>query len=74
MRGIDRHQTESILGNKKEGVFLIRDSKSIVGDYVLSVSEKSKVSHYIINNKGSHFQIGENTFTDIPAIVEFYKR
>jgi len=40
------------------------------------VSEKGKernVSHYIINNKGNHYQIGDNTFQDLPGIIEFYK-
>lgn len=43
---------------------------------MLYFSEKGKernVSHYIINNKGSHYQIGDNTFQDLPGIIEFYK-
>ena len=37
-------------------------------------SESAKVSHYIINNKGTVYQIGEQTFSDLPAIIEFYKK
>lgn len=36
-------------------------------------SENNKVSHYIINNKGNHYQIGDNTFKDLPGIIDFYK-
>jgi hypothetical protein len=36
-------------------------------------SENKKVSHYIINNKGNHYKIGEQTFSDIPSIISFYK-
>ena len=31
------------------------------------------MSHYIINNKGNHYKIGEQTFADIPSIISFYK-
>ena len=44
--------------------------------FILCFSEKGKerdVSHYIINNKGNHYQIGDNTFQDLPGIIEFYK-
>lgn len=36
-------------------------------------SENNKVSHYIINNNGNHYKIGDQTFSDIPAIISFYK-
>ncbi|CAH3045577.1 unnamed protein product [Porites lobata] len=73
---ITREKSEAYLFGRKPGTYLIRDSRSIPGDFVLSVSEKGKernVSHYIINNKGSHYQIGDNTFQDLPGIIEFYK-
>ena len=38
-----------LLAESEGGVFLVRDSTSIQGDYVLCVREDSKVSHYIIN-------------------------
>lgn len=73
---ITREKSEAYLFGRKPGTYLIRDSRSIPGDFVLSVSEKGKerdVSHYIINNKGNHYQIGDNTFQDLPGIIEFYK-
>lgn len=42
-------------------------------DKVFIFSENNKVSHYIINNKGNHYKIGEQTFADIPSIINFYK-
>jgi len=71
---LTRNQAESILNGRPSGTYLVRDSSSIPGDYVLSVSESSKVSHYIINNKGNVYQIGEQTFPDLPAIINFYKK
>lgn len=74
---LSRTECEGVL-NKKErpGLFLVRASNTIVGDYVLSVREVSKVSHYIINfNKNSRvYKIGDQTFDDLPSIVEFYKK
>uniref|UniRef100_A0A3B5QQZ0 Adapter molecule crk n=1 Tax=Xiphophorus maculatus TaxID=8083 RepID=A0A3B5QQZ0_XIPMA len=66
----------SLLQGQKHGVFLVRDSSSIPGDYVLSVSENSKVSHYIINDisvESNRFQIGEESFSELAALLEFYK-
>ena len=36
------------MSEREGGVFLVRDSATIQGDYVLCVREDSKVSHYII--------------------------
>lgn len=71
---ITREKSELYLGGRRPGTYLIRDSRSIPGDFVLSVSENNKVSHYIINNRGNHYQIGDNTFQDLPGIIDFYKK
>lgn len=47
---LKRVEAESLLQGQRPGLFLVRDSASSTGDYVLSVSENNKVSHYIINN------------------------
>lgn len=49
---LGRHEAVSLLQGQRHGVFLVRDSISISGGFVLSVSENSKVSHYIINSVG----------------------
>lgn len=47
---LSRQEAMPLLQGQRHGVFLVRDSTTIPGDYVLSVSENSKVSHYIINS------------------------
>ncbi|XP_031574954.1 crk-like protein isoform X1 [Actinia tenebrosa] len=71
---LSRREAEAVLSGKTPGTFLVRDSSSIPGDFVLSVSESGKISHYIINFKGSYYQIGEQTFQEIPSIIEFYRQ
>ncbi|MEQ2254810.1 hypothetical protein ILYODFUR_007419 [Ilyodon furcidens] len=81
---LSRPEAVSLLQGQRHGVFLVRDSITIPGDYVLSVSENSKVSHYIINNMSNNrqsgsglvaprFQIGDQEFEALPALLEFYK-
>ncbi|KAG8325689.1 hypothetical protein J6590_060727 [Homalodisca vitripennis] len=69
--------TELLMGEKEGGVFLVRDSNSIHGDYVLCVREDSKVSHYIINKiqQSDHtkYRIGDQMFPDLPNLLAFYK-
>ncbi|KAA0702017.1 Adapter molecule crk CRK2 SH2/SH3 adaptor crk [Triplophysa tibetana] len=81
---LSRQDAVSLLQGQRHGVFLVRDSITIPGDYVLSVSENSKVSHYIINSISSNrqsgpgitpprFRIGDQEFDALPALLEFYK-
>uniref|UniRef100_H3D9W3 Adapter molecule crk n=1 Tax=Tetraodon nigroviridis TaxID=99883 RepID=H3D9W3_TETNG len=58
---LGRQEAVSLLQGQRHGVFLVRDSSSIHGDYVLSVSENSKVSHYIINSISNNRQSGSVT-------------
>lgn len=53
---LKRHEAVSLLQGQRHGVFLVRDSVSISGGFVLSVSENSKVSHYIINSVSDNRQ------------------
>lgn len=55
---LKRIEAVSLLQGQRHGVFLVRDSFSIPGDFVLSVSENSKVSHYIINRISNNRQSG----------------
>ncbi|XP_068562149.1 adapter molecule crk [Cebidichthys violaceus] len=85
---LSRQEAVSLLQGQRHGVFLVRDSITSPGDYVLSVSENSKVSHYIINSISSNnnnnrqsgpgsaqprFRIGDQEFEALPALLEFYK-
>lgn len=72
--------TELLIQERDNGVFLVRDSNTITGDYVLCVKENTKVSHYIINKVQQHtptlqtvYRIGDNSFVDLPELLEFYK-
>lgn len=81
---LSRQEAVSLLQGQRHGVFLVRDSITCPGDYVLSVSENSKVSHYIINSINNNrqsgqgmvsprFRIGDQEFEALPALLEFYK-
>ncbi|KAJ7996871.1 hypothetical protein DPEC_G00223010 [Dallia pectoralis] len=82
---LSRQDAVSRLQGQRHGVFLVRDSITSPGDYVLSVSENSKVSHYIINSISSNnrqsgsgpvpprFRIGDQEFDALPVLLEFYK-
>lgn len=70
---LSRKETQDRLQGKTHGTFLVRDSNTCIGDYVLSVSENSKVSHYIINQMNGKLKIGEQEFHDLPELLEFYK-
>lgn len=69
--------TDLLLSEREGGVFLVRDSTTIMGDYVLCVREDSKVSHYIINKMSqgeqARYRIGDQMFNDLPALLNFYK-
>lgn len=71
---------EMLIQERDNGVFLVRDSNTITGDYVLCVKENTKVSHYIINKIQQHtptlqtvYRIGDHSFVDLPELLEFYK-
>ncbi|XP_038131094.1 crk-like protein [Cyprinodon tularosa] len=71
---VSRQEAQNRLQGQRHGMFLVRDSSTCPGDYVLSVSENSKVSHYIINSLPSKkFKIGDQEFDNLPALLEFYK-
>lgn len=69
--------TELLTRERESGVFLVRDSNTIIGDYVLCVREDTKVSHYIINKvqQSGHteYRIGDQSFPDLPDLLTFYK-
>lgn len=74
MGPVSRQEAQTRLQGQRHGVFLVRDSSTCPGDYVLSVSENSRVSHYIINSlPNRRFKIGDQEFEHLPALLEFYK-
>lgn len=72
---ITREEANNYLEGKRAGLFLLRKRRIDKGEYVLSVSESTKVMHYIIYDvNGMYYKIGEQRFADIASVVEFYKR
>ena len=57
---LSRQEAVSLLQGQRHGMFLVRDSITSPGDYVLSVSENSKVSHYIINSISNNQRLSGN--------------
>ncbi len=41
---------------------------------MLYCSENSKVSHYIISRRGGMYLIGDQSFEELPEVIEFYKK
>ncbi|NXH38733.1 CRKL protein, partial [Dicaeum eximium] len=71
---VSRAEAQTRLQGQRHGMFLVRDSSTCPGDYVLSVSENTRVSHYIINSlPNRRFKIGDQEFEHLPALLEFYK-
>lgn len=81
---LTRQEANELLMQERDvGVFLVRDSNTSAGDYVLCVKEE-KVSHYIINkvqlgsvngdssNGSIVYRIGDQSFTDLPELLAFY--
>ncbi|XP_043657467.1 adapter molecule Crk isoform X2 [Drosophila teissieri] len=68
--------TEVLMNERERGVFLVRDSNSITGDYVLCVREDTKVSNYIINKVQQQdqivYRIGDQSFDNLPKLLTFY--
>ncbi|XP_054745431.1 adapter molecule Crk-like isoform X1 [Anastrepha obliqua] len=68
--------TEVLMNERDRGVFLVRDSNSIAGDYVLCVREDTKVSNYIINKIQQQdqifYRIGDQLFENLPKLLTFY--
>ncbi|KAL8164560.1 UNVERIFIED_CONTAM: hypothetical protein K2H54_053503 [Gekko kuhli] len=76
---LPRKEAESLL--QEDGEFLIRDSRSSTGDYVLSCSWGGQALHFKIirvvlrPRKGysrTLFQFEQEQFDNVPALVRFY--
>lgn len=71
---VSRGVAEAQLKGAPPGIFFVRDSSSSEGDFVMSVSEADRVSHYIIQRKGKNiYRMGDRDFFDLVEIIDFYK-
>ncbi|XP_054271842.1 tyrosine-protein phosphatase non-receptor type 11-like isoform X3 [Macrosteles quadrilineatus] len=64
-----------ILEKGKNGSFLVRESQSKPGDYVLSVRTDDKVTHVMIRCQDNKYDVGGGEkFDSLSELIEHYKR
>uniref|UniRef100_A0A336M9C2 protein-tyrosine-phosphatase n=1 Tax=Culicoides sonorensis TaxID=179676 RepID=A0A336M9C2_CULSO len=63
-----------LLRRGKNGSFLVRESQSKPGDYVLTVRTDDKVTHVMIRLQEKKFDIGGGVkFTSLSELIDYYK-
>ncbi|XP_015790177.1 tyrosine-protein phosphatase non-receptor type 11 [Tetranychus urticae] len=69
-------EAEKLLLDKgKNGSFLVRESMSKPGDYVLSVRTDDKVTHVIIRFQDNKYDVGGGEqFDSLSELIEYYKK
>lgn len=69
-------EAEKLLLDKgKNGSFLVRESMSKPGDYVLSVRTDDKVTHVIIRFQDGKYDVGGGEqFDSLSELIEYYKK
>ncbi|XP_037567336.1 tyrosine-protein phosphatase non-receptor type 11-like isoform X2 [Dermacentor silvarum] len=69
-------EAEKLLLEKgKNGSFLVRESRSKPGDYVLSVRTEDKVTHFIVRcQEGKFDACGGEKFDSLSELVDFYRK
>ncbi|XP_075744839.1 tyrosine-protein phosphatase non-receptor type 11 isoform X1 [Rhipicephalus microplus] len=64
-----------LLEKGKNGSFLVRESRSKPGDYVLSVRTEDKVTHFIVRcQEGKFDACGGEKFDSLSELVDFYRK
>jgi tyrosine-protein phosphatase non-receptor type 11 len=64
-----------VLEKGKNGSFLVRESQSKPGDYVLTVRTDDKVTHVMIRCQDNKFDVGGgDKFDSLSELVEHYKK
>ncbi|CAF0772301.1 unnamed protein product [Adineta steineri] len=74
---LSRSETNDLLHDQESGTFLVRDSATLKGDFVLCVREGTKTMHYIINKieedgETPRYKIGSNFFESMPTLLRHY--
>ncbi|XP_012556886.2 tyrosine-protein kinase SRK2 [Hydra vulgaris] len=65
----------ALLSNGSAGSFLVRKSTSKPGDYTLSLHNETSLKHYHIKKtKNCTFYILKEEFSNLPSLVEHYKK
>ena len=64
-----------LLARGQHGSYLVCSSEHNPGNFILSVRVDESVSHIMIRNRGSHFDVGGGpTFDSLTELVEHYKK
>ena len=64
-----------VLDRGKNGSFLVRESQSKPGDYVLTVRTDDKVTHVMIRSTNNKFDVGGGeAFDSLSDLIEHYKK
>jgi tyrosine-protein phosphatase non-receptor type 11 len=64
-----------ILDRGKNGSFLVRESQSKPGDFVLSVRTDDKVTHVMIRYSDNRYDVGGGEkFDSLAELIEYYKK
>jgi len=70
-------EAEKLLSKGKVGSFLVRESQSKLGDYVLNVrTSDDRVTHVMIRSRDGKYDIGEkgDRFDTLTDLIEHYKK
>ncbi|KRZ35184.1 Tyrosine-protein phosphatase non-receptor type 11 [Trichinella pseudospiralis] len=72
--GISGFEAEQLLIERGfDGSFLVRPSRSTLGDFTLSVRRGNKVTHIKIQNTGEYYALyGGEKFASLSELVQFY--
>ena len=74
---ITRENAVNILSahGKNEGIFLVRESKTVPGDFVLSLWHENQALHFQIQNRGGiFFSIDDGpVFQGLDSLVDYYR-
>jgi hypothetical protein len=67
--------TSLVKHGKKEGLFLVRESKAVPGDYVLSLWNSNQAMHFQIQRRGDiYFSIDDGpVFHGLDSLIEYYR-
>jgi len=69
----ERKDVEVSLQGQPDGSYLIRSTAN-PNEFVLSVSETQRVSHYVIKRTGkAQYSLSDQTFPNLPELINFYR-
>ncbi|XP_040565040.1 tyrosine-protein phosphatase non-receptor type 11 [Lepeophtheirus salmonis] len=72
---LGKEAEQVLMGKGKNGSFLVRESQSKPGEFVVSARSENKVTHVMILHRDNKFDVGGGErFDSLRELVEHYKR